>query len=498
MPVAKLPFASGFYTERTSSNADLRCENYYPHTPKGLGLNDRILRATHGVAAKGFIGNSGLGAEFDAVYGAVATEDRMYVVIQRLSGERLLYAIAISQGPIAGYTATLETAGDTYKVSYKLLDEEDPFGDPYGTFRDIAVSATHVVVVYANKGIAYNIATDTASSISDPDYTANGQPNGVTFVDGYFVFTTVDRKFIVSALNDPTSFNALDFGSAEMDPDGCVCPFVWRNQLYIGGTRTIEQFNNIGGVDFPFERTGQFFEVGINSARGVVAHETGIYFDGIGKNGERGIYRLTDQVEQISLVPLDLLYSEYAVIPDLFTFTYSFDDHEFIGFYPLRDSTCFVYDITEGAWHTRESGRFPNCVGAFSGRTVAVGGYVSGEDLGNSIGWIDGTTFTFHGLSTSRVFSTSPVHNETKPFSITSLEVTTDTDQASGFTLEISEDGGNSWTTFGTVTHSSPAASDRYIWRRLGRADETMQYRFTSAVSSLPHHAYQLTANISD
>ncbi len=123
----------------------------------------------------------------------------------------------------------------------------------------MADNGTQLLVLVPNgNGYIYNHVADTFAQITDSDFTANGNPQLVVYIDGFFCLTTDSKKFIVSALNDGLSYNALDFGTAESDPDEIVAPIVFKNQLFIGGSQTIEAFQNIGGADFPFQRTGLF------------------------------------------------------------------------------------------------------------------------------------------------------------------------------------------------------------------------------------------------
>jgi hypothetical protein len=101
--------------------------------------------------------------------------------------------------------------------------------------------------------------------ITDSDFRANGNPTAVTYIDGYFLFTTDTKKIIVCSLNDGTAYSALDFGTAESDPDELVAPVVLFNQLFVGGTTTFEAYSNIGGSGFPFQRSNLFFQQGISA-----------------------------------------------------------------------------------------------------------------------------------------------------------------------------------------------------------------------------------------
>ena len=84
----------------------------------------------------------------------------------------------------------------------------------------------------------------------DPDFLANGAPQQVRFVDSYFAVTTDDKKWIRCAANNGIDWNALDFGTAEADPDDIQAIGIDNNDVYLFGTETIESFDNVGGSGF--------------------------------------------------------------------------------------------------------------------------------------------------------------------------------------------------------------------------------------------------------
>ena len=125
-----------------------------------------------------------------------------------------------------------------YRLSKTVVDLEDSFSmDDKGVIEadgrvSLADNGTQLMIlVPGGKGYIFTADPDTLVEITDPDFRANGEPQHTVFIDGYFAITTDSKKFIVSALNDGTSYNALDFGTAEADPDDIVAPVVFNNQL---------------------------------------------------------------------------------------------------------------------------------------------------------------------------------------------------------------------------------------------------------------------------
>jgi hypothetical protein len=144
--------------------------------------------------------------------------------------------------------------GITYRVmGYDLVRINDD-----GTVTTLAVVAGSGQVtldysfdslIIASGGNLYYWDT-VLTQVTDPDL---GTVVDALFIDGY-TMTTDGTSLIVNDLNDRTSINPLKYGSAETDPDPIKRLLKLREEAHAVGRYTIEQYNNIGGNLFPFER----------------------------------------------------------------------------------------------------------------------------------------------------------------------------------------------------------------------------------------------------
>ncbi|MGV2359753.1 UNVERIFIED_CONTAM: hypothetical protein QOZ72_28920, partial [Pseudomonas aeruginosa] len=81
-----------------------------------------------------------------------------------------------------------------------------------------------------------------------------GSPR-VDYLDGYGVFVRPDtQQFYISALNDFTTFDALDFASDEADPDNLVTHIVDHQELILFGERVTTVWFDSGDATFPLAR----------------------------------------------------------------------------------------------------------------------------------------------------------------------------------------------------------------------------------------------------
>lgn len=174
------------------------------------------------------------------------------------------------------------------------------------------------------------------------------------YIDGYFVWTVANSdQFVISALDDGTSYDPLDVATVEGSPDNLVGVINdHRELLFFGGgsgsTPSTEIFYNSGAADFPFERQGNaFLERGCADRDSIVKLDNGTFF----VDTQKRVCRLD------GYTPLRV--STHAVEKTLASatwfraFTYCQEGHEF---YVINtDAGSWAFDVATGAWHERQS-----------------------------------------------------------------------------------------------------------------------------------------------
>ena len=368
----------------------------------------------------------------------------------------------------------------------------------------MADNGTQLMVLVPNgNGYIYNHVSDTFSQITDSDFTANGNPQFVVFIDGYFLVTTDSKKFIVSSINDGLSYNALDFGTAESDPDDIVAPVVYKNQLFISGGQTFEAFQNIGGADFPFQRTGLFLQKGCYAPYSLVNAQDTFMWVGGGENEGPAIWALNgNSTVKISTTAIDSLLSTLTEeqVSNIFSWAYASKGAYFIGF--SLPSTTLVYDTTSQRWHERKS-FLEGALGALRVGSIvkAYNKILCGDIIDGRIGELDPDIYTEYGNTIVRRVATQPFQNNMQSVFFPSLELTVESGVGNDavvdpqIVLERSKDG-KTWS--GPISRSIGKIGEytrRAIWRRNGRAARFEVFRFTLTDAVKPV-IIQLTANI--
>ena len=393
-----LPFANGFYESDSLEASAQSCVNFYPVVEDLPSLQQETLRTTHGLELITSTDNAA-----NTCRGSGRLGGRPYFVL----GSKL----------------------------YRLEDGETltDCGTISGTGRVTMVNSESQLMILEPEGDGYIFtkSPDTLTQITDVDFTTtNGSPRVQCFIDGYFLCTTKGRKIIISSLNDGLTWNALDFGSVETDPDGVKVPLVFRNQLFVFGSRTAEVFSNVGGTDFPFARTGLFFDEGIASLYSGTNVQDTLVFMGAGDDELPAVWMLDgNQTRKISTRAIDQIIRNVASPGSVVAWDYGMGGNYFVGF-NLAD-TSIVYDMSTQKWHERRSFYDGSAADGDAWRVsdvVRAGVKLyAAEQYTDRIYRIDPDAADDGGFNVERWFATMPFQNNMQNMYVPSIELTVDT-----------------------------------------------------------------------
>lgn len=471
-----LPIANGFYKSDSLPISAQECVNAYPNIVEAPALNQETVFGTPGLESK-------------ATTGALTTDANR--------GSRKVGTI-----PYFINGGTLYELGSDFSTTSR--------GSISGSgFVSLADNGTQLMIlVPGGTGYIYTPATTTLATITDIDFTANGAPQYVVFVDGYFVCTTDSKKFIISSLNDGLTWDGTDVGTAEADPDDIVAPIVYNNQLFIGGSITFEAFQNIGGSDFPFQRTGLFIDKGINAPFSLVKSSNTFMWVGGGDDESPAIWKLEgNSPVRVSTTAIDSILQRLtaAELAAIFSWSYAQKGAYFIGF-NLPDTTL-VYDIKSERWHERKStvtlpsGAIETTRFRANSVVNAYGLTLVGDSQDGRIGSMDIDIYTEYDGRIERVIATQPFQNNMMGFVVPTVELTMESGVGNAVETDpkISMQRSGDGKTFTLPRERDVGAIGEYdirqVWRRNGRASRFEVFKFTSTAMA-KFVVIQLSADI--
>ena len=416
MPKIPISIANGFYESRSLPWSAQRCVNWYPSYAENEALSEAVIFGTPGTD---LLANTG---DDDLHRGSHVMAELPYFV-----NDTKLYRLDRSIDPNSNEIFTAVEVGGASAPAI--------LGSGFVSMDDNGVQLCIIAPDIA--GYIYNNETDVLEQITDPGFIANGRSERVVVLDGFFTHIA-GKNIFHSEVNDGLSYNALDVGQAQADPDLIVSMINYKNQLFILGRETIEVFANIGKFPFTYQRIpGFFIPIGCFAPFSVNAVNRQFAFLGGGTNEKAGVFWGSGQrFDRISTIPIDQKIQEATPeeIEKAFTWSYSEDGGIFLGL--VIGDLCVVYDFNasrlagKSIWHERRS-TIPELVNKQERWRVQsmVNAYdriIVGDSRTGRIGSLSLNTFEEYSVFIQRRLSTRPLSNQGEHLFIDQIELTTE------------------------------------------------------------------------
>lgn len=216
---------------------------------------------------------------------------------------------------------------------------------------DMESNQHQIIFVDGSKGYIFDLTTSSYSEITSAGFP--NKPETVAFLDGYFIVNAGEtNQFNVSALNDGTTWDALNFALMQSQPDIIIGLTVLKRRLYIFGNTTTEVWYDAGAADFPLRRDDNMLLQYGAAARGSIANGYGKLFWLAGDPSGVGSIMMTDgSVPQIISTPaVDYQIQSYPNISDAVGIVYKINGHIFYELSFTEADATWIYDATTNIW----------------------------------------------------------------------------------------------------------------------------------------------------
>ena len=296
--------------------------------------------------------------------------------------------------------------------------------------------------------------------------------NTVAFFDGYFVFDRVGtNEFFLSALYDGTSYNGLDFASAESQPDFVTGTVQNLQLLFVICQAHLELWYDAGAADFPFQRyTGAGISYGCISPQTIIKQDGAIFFLGTDKI----FYRLQSTVPiRTSTHSIEHIIAQDPDITQAYCFTYTLEGHKFVVLTLPASKRTLVWDIASGRWHERESWDANNqSLGLWRASTAfrAYGNVYLGDAFNGNVNLLDWTTYTELGNTIRGLAYSIPYHQDRKRLFFSKFEL----DVQAGVGLTAGQ-GSDPQIMLGWSVDGAQTFKPLQPWRSMGKIGEYLK-----------------------
>lgn len=222
---------------------------------------------------------------------------------------------------------------------------------------DIAYSGTQIAIADGTSLYCFTVIGAAFVTVSSG---LNANPSSVTFQDSYFIcsFALPSGVYQKSASYDGTTFDALDFATAESNPDGVVRVIADHGEVVLCGEVTIEYASNTGGQDFPYATIkGATQEFGLAAKWSLVKYNdsmAGLFKNRMGQ--VQVMVMLGHSMKEISTPELASIINGYATVSDATGISYLLGGHPMYQIsFPTAGKT-WLYDASTNLWSSLESG----------------------------------------------------------------------------------------------------------------------------------------------
>lgn len=343
---------------------------------------------------------------------------------------------------------------------------------------------SQLVIVDGPNGYVLTLASNTLAPITSPGWRGS---RSVGFIDGYTIFVAPDTdQFYITALDDSSTMDALDFSSADSQPDNVIAALVLHRELVLLGLYTTEIWINSGGASFPFVRYNSAqVDIGCVGEDACIVAADSIFWIGQTRTGSGVVYKMSGHSpSRVSTRAIEQMLAKSSDISAATMWTYQVDGHEFIAINAPGLATTLVYDAAMQQWGERG-----DWFDGWAPWRVTHVCYVNGEHYAGAADGmlyrIDPDVYTYGDDPLVRE-RTWPhlVRESMEPITFNCLELACSTGHGGNVTLELSNDGGY---TFGPKLMRSLGAVGRWMqkvrWMMLGTAnDRVFRIRCSDAV----------------
>lgn len=315
----EIPFVGSSYSNRSSNVNSQRTVNLWPRTQKQGAKSPVTLEGTPGLSLLGVIGTGPWRSN------AVEFSGSIYAV----SGNEL---IKITGSYSATSVGTLLTSGGRVEM---------------------AAGRNYLMVVDGTYGYTYNGTT--FAQIADADFPAS--PSHCAYLDGWFITNEGGSdQFWKSALEDPTSWSALDFATAEAAPDNVLSLAATFKDLYLIGSTTTQVYYDSGNPSFPLTPyQGGTIDIGIQARYSLAKGPEGLFFLARTSQGDVSVVRMVGT--QFSVISDDIAWalSQMTSTDDAYAFLRRVNGRAIYQItFPSEDAT-YDYIVEEDKWVERKS-----------------------------------------------------------------------------------------------------------------------------------------------
>lgn len=327
----------------------------------------------------------------------------------------LRWLATLGDGPVRGaHTAHgygwVASGGSLYRVTSS--GTATVIGAVPGSGRVCIVhNDTQVVVMHSEGWHVVTVSDMSYAAVAGAPTTAQG-----TYQDAYVVFPNANGTYGWTGIGNAASLDALDFASAEAQPDPIVSVLSDHRELWLFGEETTEIAQTSGDDELVFTRTAMI-EYGCAAKYTPAKSDNTVFWLGRNSSGHGIVYRADGySPSRVSTFALEAAIATYGDVSDAWGYCYQQAGHTlYVLTFPGR--ATWAFDAGTQRW-SRLAYRDPTTGDLEPHRGNAYmflgGEHVVGDHANGNLYVLDLDTFTDHGDPIHRERAWSVIEDENK------------------------------------------------------------------------------------
>lgn len=243
-----------------------------------------------------------------------------------------------------------ELTGSAPPFTPVALGPTGPVIGPYVRYSiGVNIRGNQLCIASNNVTSVYDLTTNTYHTpVSTPEPLIE-----VDELDGYFIGLAASGNFYISAFQDGTSWNPLDF-AFEQTPDLTMAIRVCNRRVMMFGSNHIESYVDSGDALFPLIRDQSVYVECGAYRNSLIICDNMIFGIAVNSLGAAWCFRLNGVTPQrISTHAVETSWQSYTTVRDVNARAYQENGHAFVAFdFPTGNAT-WVFDVATGLWHER-------------------------------------------------------------------------------------------------------------------------------------------------
>lgn len=203
---------------------------------------------------------------------------------------------------------------------------------------------TQLVVMHSAGWHVLTLATLSYGSVPDSPTTAQG-----TYQDSYIVFPQANGTYGWTAIGNAASLDALNFASAEAQPDPIIAVLSDHRELWLFGETTTEIAQTSGDADLVFTRTA-ILEYGCAAKYTPAKSDNTVFWLGRNDAGQGVVYRADGYApSRVSTHALETALASYGDLSGAWGYCYQQNGHTFYVL-TVPGKATWAFDASAQRW----------------------------------------------------------------------------------------------------------------------------------------------------